>query len=81
VSDENVDLGATQPSRRWFLTGGVAAVIAAPSIVRVSSLMGMPRAPLELYGRSPAMEVLSDVVYFQNRLWVFQSRTMYWIAA
>lgn len=32
-------------SRRAFLTG-LGAVICAPAIVRVSSLMGLPRAPL-----------------------------------
>jgi len=34
-------------SRRAFLTG-LSAVIAAPAIVRVSSLMSMPRSPVRL---------------------------------
>lgn len=34
-----------QPSRRWIL-GGLGLLVAAPSIVRASSLMTMPRAPV-----------------------------------
>jgi len=53
-------------TRRAFFTGLGAALIAAPAIVRVTSLMTMPRAPLEMYRASPAMNALPDIATWQR---------------
>lgn len=55
-------MGIIQPSRRRFITG-LASLIAAPAIVRASSLMPVraPKIVLELYGRSPAMEGMAGL--------------------
>ena len=52
-------------SRRGFLTG-IGVLVAAPAIVRASSLMPIKAAPLVVYGRSPAMVALPDWEFLEG---------------
>lgn len=61
--------------RRRFLAG-LGALIAAPAIVRVASIMPVKTPPL-VYGRSPAMSALGDMRALQAMMsqripWTFK---------
>ena len=61
-------------SRRRFLLGAGVAFVAAPAIVRVAAnLMPISTAAVpELYGASPAMSVMREVLYLNRtvRYWL-----------
>lgn len=54
-------------NRRGFITG-LVSLVAAPAIVRIGSLMPVRVMPEELvvYGRSPAMDALPDLLYINR---------------
>ena len=57
-------------SRRRFLFGAGAALLAAPAIVRVSSLMAVKPLPLNPpYGLSPAAVAMSDMRLLWEATW------------
>ena len=60
--------------RRGFITG-LGALIAAPAIVRVASIMPVRSMPVELevYGASPAMTALKDLEFLEGQQFVFRT--------
>jgi len=60
-------------SRRRFLLGAGVAFVAAPAIVRVAAnLMPISTAALpELYGASPAMSAMREVLYLNRTIFHF----------
>ena len=54
--------------RRSFLIG-LGSLIAAPAIVRASSLMPVGGVVMDAYGRSPAMDILAAIRNMQAKMW------------
>lgn len=54
-------------SRRG-LFGGAAALLAAPAIVRVASIMPVSSMPLELYGIGPLAQSLEDMRLYNEAI-------------
>lgn len=65
-----------ESSRRGFITGLIAFAATAPAIVRAANIMSVKSVEdlafwqfgdnLEVYGRSPMMDALPDLMIFMN---------------